>query len=115
MELSDSAMAIIQNSLQGKPVEWVCGSYANYIFNTSLPNSVTTISMAVPAKFNSLKSLLFTFRPAVSAAGNGLTGGTAVFGSESLVFFYKNMMLVLVQELFQVINLIQYHNFIQNS
>ena len=35
MELSDSAMAIIQNSLQGKPVEWVCGSYANYIFNTA--------------------------------------------------------------------------------
>ena len=86
MELSDSAMAIIQNSLQGKPVEWVCGSYANYIFNTTLPNAVTTVSMAVPAKFNSLKSLLFTFRPAVSAAGNGLSGGTAVFGSESLKF-----------------------------
>ena len=41
--------------------------------------------MAVPAKFNSLKSLLFTFRPAVSAAGNG-TIGTAVYGSESLKY-----------------------------
>ena len=41
MELSDSAMAIIQNSLQGKPVEWVCGSsYANHIFNASLTNSL---------------------------------------------------------------------------
>ena len=85
MELSDSAMAIIQNSLQGKPVEWVVSNWANYILNTTLPNSVTNISMAVPAKFNSLKSLLFTFRPSVSAAGNG-TIGTAVFGSESLKY-----------------------------
>ena len=85
IELSDSAMSIIQNSLQGKPVEWNCGSYANYIFNTTLPNSVTTISMADPAKFNSLKSLLFTFRPAVSAAGNWSIG-TAVYGSESLKY-----------------------------
>ena len=53
----------IENSLQGKPVEWVCGNYANYILNTTLPQAVTNVSMAVPAKFNSLKSLLFTFRP----------------------------------------------------
>jgi hypothetical protein len=30
--------------------------------------------------------MLFTFRPAVSAAGNGATVGTAVFGSESLKY-----------------------------
>jgi hypothetical protein len=29
--------------------------------------------MALPAKFNSLKSLLFTFRPAAAAGGNELT------------------------------------------
>ena len=86
MELSDSAMAIIENSLQGKPVEWVVSNWANYIYNITLPNSTTTVSMAVPAKFNSLKSMLFTFRPAVSAAGNGATVGTAVFGSESLKY-----------------------------
>ena len=43
MELSDSAMAIIQNSLQGKPVEWVVSNWANYILNATLPNSVTTV------------------------------------------------------------------------
>ena len=83
MELSDSAMAIIQNSLQGKPVEWVCGNYANYILNTSLTNSVANVSMAVPAKFNSLKSLLFTFRPQTSAVGSGTAVGTARHGTES--------------------------------
>jgi len=87
MELSDSAMAIIQNSLQGKPVEWVCGNYANYIFNTTLPDSITSVSMAVPAKFNSLKSLLFTFRPQTSASGTGTTAGSGVYGSESTKCF----------------------------
>jgi hypothetical protein len=89
MELSDSAMAIIQNSLQGKPVEWVCGNYANYIFNTSLGNSVANVSMAVPAKFNSLKSLLFTFRPQASASGTGTALGTAVHATESLKFLLQ--------------------------
>jgi hypothetical protein len=87
MELSDSAMAIIQNSLQGRPVEWVCSSYANYIFNTTLPTAITTVSMAVPAKFNSLKSLLFTFRPTASASGTNTTAGSGVYGSESLKRF----------------------------
>ena len=86
MELSDSAMAIIQNSLQGRPVEWVVSNWSNYIFNATLPNAITTVSMAVPAKFNSLKSLLFTFRPAASASGSGTTAGSAVFGSESLKY-----------------------------
>jgi hypothetical protein len=45
--------------------------------------------MAVPAKFNSLKSLLFTFRPQVSAAGSGTAVGTAVHGTESLKFFLQ--------------------------
>jgi hypothetical protein len=91
MELSDSAMAIIENSLQGKPVEWVCSNWSNYIFNTNLPQSVTNVSMSVPAKYNSLKSLLFTFRTAAAASGstaalgNG-TIGTTVYGSSSLKF-----------------------------
>jgi hypothetical protein len=85
MELSDSAMAIIQNSLQGRPVEWVVSNWANYIFNTTIPdNVVTNISMAVPAKFNSLKSLLFTFRPTGSASGTGTAAGNTFFGSQSL-------------------------------
>jgi hypothetical protein len=85
MELSDSAMAIIQNSLQGRPVEWVVSNWSNYIFNTTIPaDTVTNVSMAVPAKFNSLKSLLFTFRPTGSASGTGTAAGNALYGSQSL-------------------------------
>jgi hypothetical protein len=87
MELSDSARALIQNSLQGRPVEWVVSNYANYIFNTTLPDAITNVSMAVPAKFNSLKSLLFTFRPTGSASGTGTAFGSGLYGSQSLKSF----------------------------
>jgi hypothetical protein len=83
MELSDSAMAIIQNSLQGKPVEWVVSNWSNYIFNVSLPTSITNVSMAIPAKFNSLKSLLFTFRTQGHVSGSGTTAGSGFYGSSS--------------------------------
>jgi hypothetical protein len=45
--------------------------------------------MAVPAKFNSLKSLLFTFRLQASASGIGNALGTAVHANESLKFLLQ--------------------------
>lgn len=62
VEVSDAGMAIIAESLQGRPLEWVCQSYANYVFNTSVVNGTKQISMPVPAKFNSLKALYFVTR-----------------------------------------------------
>jgi hypothetical protein len=62
VELSDSAMAIIENSLEGKPVQWVCQSYANYVFTTTLGTSTTQVSVPIPAKYNSLKALYITMR-----------------------------------------------------
>jgi len=62
VELSDAAMQIIESSLEGKPVQWVCQSYANYVFNATLGTGVTQISMPIPAKFNSLKALYITMR-----------------------------------------------------
>ena len=62
VEVSDSGMAIIAESLQGRPLEWVCQSYANYVFNTSVVNGTKQVSMPVPAKFNSLKALYFVTR-----------------------------------------------------
>jgi len=69
VELSDSAMAIIENSLEGKPVQWVCQSYANYVFSTSLPNAVSQVSIPIPAKYNSLKALYMVMRTSASASG----------------------------------------------
>ena len=62
VEVSDAGMQIIAESLGGRPLEWVCQSYANYVFNTSLVNGTKQVSMPVPAKFNSLKALYFVTR-----------------------------------------------------
>jgi hypothetical protein len=62
VELSDTAMSIIENSLEGKPIQWVCQSFANYAFNATLRTATTQISMPVPAKYNSLKALYITMR-----------------------------------------------------
>ena len=62
VELSDQAMSIVQNSLGGKPVEWVCQSYSNYVYNATLGAGVTNISMPIAAKYNSLKALYICMR-----------------------------------------------------
>ena len=62
VEMSDQAMGIIQSSLGGKPVEWVCQSYSNYVYNATLGAGVTNISMPIAAKYNSLKALYICFR-----------------------------------------------------
>jgi hypothetical protein len=70
VEISDSGMAIIAQSLGGRPLEWVCSSFANYVFNTNLPNAEKQVSMPVPAKFNSLKALYFITRLSANIAGS---------------------------------------------
>lgn len=83
IELGDSAMQTVVNSLQGQPLQFVVPDYRNYQFSYSLPASVggsavsTQVSMAIPAKFSSLKSLFVAFRD------NG-TGATAAFPFSSV-------------------------------
>jgi hypothetical protein len=62
VEMSDQAMSIIQSSLGSKPVEWVCQSYSNYVYNATLGAGITNISMPIAAKYNSLKALYICFR-----------------------------------------------------
>jgi len=70
VELSDNAMQIIQNSLAGKPVEWVCQSYSNYVYNATLGAGVVNISMPIAAKYNSLKALYICMRGSPDGATN---------------------------------------------
>lgn len=59
IELSDASMAIINNSLGGQPLQYVVPSYRNYVYNnTIINNSTTQISVPIPAKFSSLKSII---------------------------------------------------------
>ena len=62
MEISDSGMAIIKNA-SGGVVQWVVSDFRNYGYNAALANGVEQqLSVPIPAKFNSLKSLFWSFR-----------------------------------------------------
>ena len=62
IELNDTAMSIISNSQQGQPIQYVFQDYRNYQYSATLPTSITTVTMPIPAKFASLKSLFVTAR-----------------------------------------------------
>ena len=63
MEISDRGMEIIRQSIGNAPVQWVARDYRNFQTNGTVKASSTTIlSIPIPAKYNSLKSLFWTFR-----------------------------------------------------
>ena len=63
ISLSDSSMAIINQSLGGQPLQYVIPSFRNYVNNQVITNAVTTqVSVPIPAKFSSLKSIIGSFR-----------------------------------------------------
>ena len=63
IELSDSAMGLIQGSLQGQPLQFVVPDYRNYQFTYTLANGTATqVQMPIAAKFSSLKSIFVTAR-----------------------------------------------------
>ena len=70
MELSDTGMAMVKSAIGDAPLNWVVQDYRNYAFNSTLRTSETTLSVPIPAKFNSLNSWLMTFR--VQTNSNGL-------------------------------------------
>lgn len=64
IELSDVAMGMIQQSLQGSPLQFVVPDYRNYQGSISLTNGTASqYNFPIPAKFSSLKSLFVTCRP----------------------------------------------------
>jgi len=64
VELSDVAMGIVQQSLQGSPLQFVVPDYRNYQGSHTLTNGTASqFNFPIPAKFSSLKSLFVTIRP----------------------------------------------------
>jgi hypothetical protein len=45
IELSDNAMGIIQNSLNGEPLQFCVTDYRNYVWNGVLPNNAATCAV----------------------------------------------------------------------
>ena len=71
IELSDNAMNIIRESQNGQPLQFVNPDYRNYQYNFSLAAASTQLTMPIPAKFSSLKSIFVTARD--TAASGVLT------------------------------------------
>lgn len=71
IELSDSAMNIIQSSLNREPLQFCITDYRNYVWNGAIPNlAETTFSVPINAKFSSLKSILIAARDSAKTSGN---------------------------------------------
>lgn len=62
LELSDSSMEVINNSLGGQPLQYVIPSFRNYVYTTALPAAGSQINVPIAAKFSSLKSLFGVMR-----------------------------------------------------
>jgi hypothetical protein len=63
IELSDVAMGMIQQSLQGSPLQFVVPDYRNFGGSYATTNGTASqYSFPIPAKFSSLKSLFVTNR-----------------------------------------------------
>jgi hypothetical protein len=63
IELGDAAMSVIYGSLEGQPLQYVVPDFRNYQYTyTVVNNTATQVTMPIPAKFSSLKSLLVSSR-----------------------------------------------------
>ena len=63
LELNDTGMEIIRQSLNNNPLQFVIPSYRNYQFTTpQLGAGQNIINMPIPAKFSSLKSIFCSIR-----------------------------------------------------
>lgn len=86
IELGDSAMQMIESSLEGQPLQFVLGDYRNYQYTYSITtNSSTQVNMAIPAKFSSLKSLFVCPRDQGTGAYNYYPFSSVSYG---LVDYY---------------------------
>lgn len=80
IEMSDTGMNIVKNAIGSGPLQWVVQDYRNYGNNVTLGTAETTVSVPVPAKFNSLNSLFFSFR------SNSSGGSRLIHANESCKF-----------------------------
>jgi hypothetical protein len=88
VELSDSAMEIVNQSLGGQPLQYVLPSWRNYSY---LPGTTgtgsTTISMPIPAKFSSLKSIIVGIRDQGLGAASYFPFSSVSLGAFNNYFF----------------------------
>ena len=85
MEISDSGMEKIYSSIGGGPLKWVVQDYRNYAYSGNVaPNA--ELSIPLPAKYNSLRSLFTSMRAFNSGAITYFPLDSNHFGLESYTF-----------------------------
>lgn len=63
IKLSDEALSMVYSSLDGKPLQLCVPDWSNYAYNVQLPLTTSTqISVPIPAKFSSLRSIFVGIR-----------------------------------------------------
>jgi hypothetical protein len=67
MELSDQGMAMVSSAAGGQ-LKWVCSTYKNFSHTANVAAS-TELSVSIPAKFNSLRSLFWSMRTSAHVSG----------------------------------------------
>ena len=62
IELSDQALAVIQQSQQGAPLTMAVNRWSNLVYNAQLQNAVTNVSCPVPFKYSSVQCIINSIR-----------------------------------------------------
>jgi hypothetical protein len=88
IELSDVAMSMISQSLAGAPLQFVIPQFKNFTWAglSALPDSQTQISIPVPAKYSSLKSLFIIPRDVGSGIANAFPFSSVSKGIQEYTF-----------------------------
>ena len=113
LELSDSAISAIRSGSES-PIQFVVPDFRNYQTSFTLPTAQTSISVPIPAKFSSLKSIFCTIRNNTYAMGAakfypfahckfGLTNYNFRIGSEVIPSTAPNTVSEFASELFKAV------------
>jgi len=87
IELGDAAMSVIYGSLEGQPLQYVYPDFRNYQYTALIPNnSQISVTMPLPAKFSSLKSLLIASRDKGSGAATFFPFSSVTMGLREYQF-----------------------------
>jgi hypothetical protein len=84
IELSDVAMGMVNDSLQGQPLQFVVPDYRNFQYTSALVSN-QMINIPIPAKFSSLKSLFISVRDKYST-DNYFPYSSCMLGLQSYYF-----------------------------
>jgi hypothetical protein len=88
LELSDSSMQTINNSLGGQPLQYVIPSFRNYVYTVALPAAGMQVNVPIAAKFSSLKSLF-----GVKTKENSINLATDVMAVPSVRTMFEKLQL----------------------